>query len=77
MPRAISLFEKKGEALINRIEFMRDDLEFFRMIFGYPENDPMLYMVYRINRDQNQKIYERFGVSVDIDNYDCSVEYYE
>ncbi len=47
------------------------------MIFDYPENDPMLYMVYRTNRDQNQKIYERFGVSVDIDNYDCSVEYYE
>ncbi|SDP91833.1 hypothetical protein SAMN05428967_4422 [Phyllobacterium sp. YR620] len=56
MPRAISLFEKGGEALINRMEFMRDDLEFFRMIFDYPENDPMLYMLYRINRDQNQKI---------------------
>ena len=37
MPRAISLFEKGGEALINRIEFMRDDLEFFRMILIIPK----------------------------------------
>ncbi|WP_425515288.1 DUF7683 domain-containing protein [Phyllobacterium endophyticum] len=71
------LYEKEGEDLVNKFEFLCDDLEFFRSILDYPKDDPLLYDVYQINADQNLKIFERFGVMVDVDKYDCFVDYYE
>lgn len=77
MPRLIALFEKEGEDLVNKIELLYDDLEFFRLILDYPKDDPLLYGVYQIDAEQNRKIFERFGVMVDIDKFDCFVDYYE
>jgi hypothetical protein len=77
VPRTIHFYEKEGDAFIHSIEFSHDDLEFFLEIFDNPKEDPLLYDVYHINAEHNRKIFERFGVMVDIDRYDCFVEYYE
>jgi hypothetical protein len=77
MPRIIALYEKEGDDFINHIEFLHDDFDFFRSILEYRDDDPVLYQVYQIDAERNRKIFERFGVMVDIDKYDCFVDYYE
>ncbi|MBB3238118.1 DUF7683 domain-containing protein [Phyllobacterium endophyticum] len=77
MPRAIALFEKEGDALVNRFEFLHDDVEFFLSILDHPDDDPLLYDVYRVDNEINKKIFEKFGIMVDIEKFDCSIEYYE
>ncbi|WP_271893221.1 DUF7683 domain-containing protein [Candidatus Phyllobacterium onerii] len=77
MPRTIEIYEKEGDDFINQIEFLHDDLDFFRSIFDYPQDDPLMYFGYKIEKDHNIKIFEKFGIMVDIDKYDCFVDYYE
>ncbi|WP_143348545.1 DUF7683 domain-containing protein [Ensifer adhaerens] len=77
MPRMIALYEKHGENLVNRFDILHDDLEFFREILGRPAKDPLLYGVYKIDKAKNKKIFERFGVAVDLEKYDAFLEYGE
>ncbi|MBB3238114.1 DUF7683 domain-containing protein [Phyllobacterium endophyticum] len=76
MPRAIALYEKEG-LLINEFEFLHDDLDFFLKLFNHPKDDPLLYGVYKIDERSNKIIFERFGIMVDINKYNCYVEYSE
>ncbi len=75
MPRYISLYEKTGNNLVNRMNLMRDDHEFFQALFGNPIDDPLVYDSYRIDEEINLKIFHKMSVMVDIVTYDCYVEF--
>ena len=71
----LELYEKQGQALKNTLEVESSDLEFFRSILSVPEQDPLMYGSYKIDKFNSDKIFEKYGFMLDVDRYDCFAGY--
>ena len=62
--RAVELFEKKGDELVESYELHSVDLSFLQDLFEQDKNDPMIEG-FRINKEQAEKLNPFVNAKID------------
>lgn len=71
----LELYEKHGQVLKNTLDVEFSDLEFFRRVLSVPDQDPLMYGSYKIDKISNGMIFEKYGFMLDVERYDCYAGY--
>jgi hypothetical protein len=72
--RYIGVFEKFGRhLLVDKIPLPSNSLEDLKLIFTLYENDPLMYCEYDIDGQRVAEIKNRFGIEIDLENFDYVV----
>ena len=76
MPHIIRCFDRVDESYIGETQLLEIALTKLQEVFQLPPDNPM-YDSYPIDEKKAKIIYEYVGVGVEIEQYDCFLEYDE
>lgn len=75
LKRILASYEKFGDSLVDEME-LDINLDSLRKIWKPYDNDPSFYMSYPVSRFEASVLESKFGIEVDLNNYDYFLECY-
>lgn len=75
--RLLSWYDNKSDSLIGEIVLENIEVEVLRKLFNPSKEDPMVYMVYEVTKENISGVQQLTSHKIEIDKYTYFVEAYQ